>query len=50
MYGEQLFFQMNRIPTLSQSFERIRRMYNLGEDDTILREQTEKSKINKLFK
>lgn len=49
MYGEQLYFQMNRIPSLTKSFERINEMYSDIDNDIILKEQTQKSKINKLF-
>lgn len=48
MYDEQLYFQMNRIPNLATSFERIKEMSSTSKNETF-EEQTQKSKINKLF-
>ena len=48
MYDEQLYFQMNRIPSLAQAFGRIKEMSN--DEDGLLKQQTEKSKIKNLFK
>jgi len=48
MYDEQLYFQQNRIPYLVESFERIKAMSSTSNKGTF-EEQTQKSKINKLF-
>lgn len=48
MYDEQLYFQQNRIPDLVRAFERIKEMSATTTDGTF-EEQTQKSKINKLF-
>jgi len=48
MYDEQLYFQMNRIPSLATSFEGLKEMLTTNKNGTF-EEQTQKSKINKLF-